>query len=159
MIEKTDFIAVPVQDRDRAAQFYGEVYDAWIDEETRLHPTPEVVAEWEALLQHAGYLFLARKMIFNLVDRRDLLIDAYDIGSIAEHEEMLLAAVETIRIHGEGVAYRLEEGEVGVAVGVRKALGEVESLACGHLARHSCGRQYCFALLGAQGYDHWRNSR
>ena len=25
MIERTDFIAVPVQDRDRAAQFYGEV--------------------------------------------------------------------------------------------------------------------------------------
>jgi predicted enzyme related to lactoylglutathione lyase len=25
VIERTDFIAVPVQDRDRAAQFYGEV--------------------------------------------------------------------------------------------------------------------------------------
>ena len=25
MIERTDFIAVPVQDRERAAQFYGEV--------------------------------------------------------------------------------------------------------------------------------------
>ncbi|HEY8850504.1 MAG TPA: UvrD-helicase domain-containing protein, partial [Thermoanaerobaculia bacterium] len=81
---------------------YGQVYDAWIDEETRQHPTPEVVAEWEALLQHAGYLFLARKMIFNLVDRRDLLIDEYEIGSIAEYEDTLLAAVETIRLHGDG---------------------------------------------------------
>jgi len=43
MIERTDFIAVPVRDRDRAAQFYGEVLgipknpnstDTWIEFET-----------------------------------------------------------------------------------------------------------------------------
>lgn len=43
MIERTDFIAVPVQDRERAAQFYGEVLgleknpnstENWIEFET-----------------------------------------------------------------------------------------------------------------------------
>ena len=43
MIERTDFIAVPVQDRERAAQFYGETLgltrnpnstESWIEFET-----------------------------------------------------------------------------------------------------------------------------
>jgi ATP-dependent helicase/nuclease subunit A len=82
---------------------YAQVYDAWIDDETRLHPAPEVLREWEALLQHAGYLFLARKMIFDLVDRRDLLLDeTYEIGSIAEYEATLRSCIETMRLHGDG---------------------------------------------------------
>src|SRR5881409_1480055 len=37
---------------------YGELYNAWVDDETRLHPTPEAKRDWEVLLEHVGYLFL-----------------------------------------------------------------------------------------------------
>lgn len=85
---------------DRAL-LYGELYDAWIDEETRIHPTPQVEAEWELLLDSVGYLFLIRKLIFELIERRDLLLDAhFDIGSIDLVEPELRQAVETIRSSG-----------------------------------------------------------
>ncbi|MEO6488058.1 MAG: UvrD-helicase domain-containing protein, partial [Thermoanaerobaculia bacterium] len=49
---------------------YGQLYDAWLDEETRTSPTPEALVEWEVLLHHAGYLFLVRNLILSLIERR-----------------------------------------------------------------------------------------
>ena len=75
---------------------YGQIYDAWIDDETRLHPNPNAAREWEALLEHYGYLFQARAAIFTLVDKRHILLDQkYDIGSIAEYEPALHDAIAT----------------------------------------------------------------
>ena len=75
---------------------YGQLYDEWIDDETRLHPNPNAAREWEALLEHYGYLFQARAAIFTLVDKRHILLDRkYDIGSIAEYEPALHAALKT----------------------------------------------------------------
>lgn len=80
------------------AHFYSEVYDAWLDHETRVSPTPETIAQWEVLLDHADYLFLARNMIFSLVDRRDLLLDSeYTLGEIGEMETDLLGALKLLR--------------------------------------------------------------
>ena len=63
---------------------HGQLYDAWIDEETRGEATPGVLREWEVALAHAGYLFLVRGMIFALVERRDLLSeDGYDFGDVS----------------------------------------------------------------------------
>lgn len=77
---------------------YSELYDAWIDEETRTNANPETLREWEVLLEHAGYLFQVREMIFNLVDRRDLLAEAgLGFGSIEDLEDDLRFAVSTIR--------------------------------------------------------------
>jgi ATP-dependent helicase/nuclease subunit A len=60
---------------------YGQLYDAWLDEETRVHPVVEAVREWELLFAHAGYLFLIRDLILGLIDRRDLLGESeYDFG-------------------------------------------------------------------------------
>ncbi|HVG25136.1 MAG TPA: UvrD-helicase domain-containing protein, partial [Thermoanaerobaculia bacterium] len=60
---------------------YSQVYDAWLDHETRVSPAPEAVAEWELLFAHAGYLFLIRDLILGLADRRDLLVESeYDFG-------------------------------------------------------------------------------
>ena len=74
---------------------YGQIYDAWIDDETRLHPHPNAAAEWETLLEHYGYLFQAKSAIFTLVDKRHILLDRkYDIGTIAEYEPALRAAIE-----------------------------------------------------------------
>jgi ATP-dependent helicase/nuclease subunit A len=80
------------------AKFYSDVYDSWIDRETRVHPTPEVVREWEVLLEHAGYLFLARNMIFALLDRRDLLLDTtYTVGDMSELEDELMEALKILK--------------------------------------------------------------
>jgi ATP-dependent helicase/nuclease subunit A len=57
---------------------YGQIYDAWLDDETRVHPLPEAVREWELLFAHAGYLFQIRDLILGLSNRRDLLEDAVD---------------------------------------------------------------------------------
>jgi ATP-dependent helicase/nuclease subunit A len=77
---------------------YGQLYDTWIDRETRLHPTPAGIAEWEFLLRHTGYLFMIREAIFELVDRRDLLAESgYETGDIRDVEEDLLDALLTIR--------------------------------------------------------------
>src|SRR5262249_40191588 len=62
------------------SRLYGELYDAWVDHETRVHPTPEARHDWEVLIEHSGYLFLIRELILGLIERRDLLLDAsYDI--------------------------------------------------------------------------------
>jgi ATP-dependent helicase/nuclease subunit A len=84
------------------SMLYGDVYDAWIDAETRLHPVPEHVAQWELLLGHAGYLFLIRAAVLALLDRRDLLQDeTLDAGDVAEFEDELQDAVDAIRKHGD----------------------------------------------------------
>jgi ATP-dependent helicase/nuclease subunit A len=77
---------------------HGQLYDAWVDEETRLHPTPEKVEEWTFLLRHTGYLFLIRNAIFELVDRRDLIAETgYDTGDMRDIEERLVAALGNVR--------------------------------------------------------------
>ena len=70
---------------------YGQLYDAWLDEETRVHPSAEVVHEWDLLFAHSGYLFLIRNLILTLIDRRDLLGETgYDFGDFEEDVEPLL---------------------------------------------------------------------
>jgi ATP-dependent helicase/nuclease subunit A len=60
---------------------YGQLYDAWIDAETRVDPQPEVVREWELLFSHVGYLFFIRELVLTLIERRDLLAETeYDFG-------------------------------------------------------------------------------
>lgn len=74
---------------------HGQLYDAWLDEETRTNPAAGVLREWEALLHHAGYLFLIRNMVLSLIERRDLLLDeSYAPGGIELVEEKLLAALD-----------------------------------------------------------------
>ncbi|MGZ8867859.1 MAG: UvrD-helicase domain-containing protein, partial [Thermoanaerobaculia bacterium] len=78
---------------------YGQLYDAWFDEETRVHPTHQSLQEWEFLLAHVGYLFQIRDLVFSLLARRDLLMEAdYDFGSLDEIEADLIDAVGTIRV-------------------------------------------------------------
>jgi ATP-dependent helicase/nuclease subunit A len=78
---------------------YGELYDAWVDDETRIHPTAEARRDWEVLLEHVGYLFLVRNIILPLIDRRDLLLDdTYDLGALDLVEHELLIAIERLRI-------------------------------------------------------------
>ena len=80
------------------ALLYGELYDAWVDDETRLHPTAEAKRDWEVLLEHVGYLFLVRNIILPLLDRRDLLLDeTYDLGALDLIEHELLIAIERLR--------------------------------------------------------------
>ena len=82
---------------------YGEVYDAWIDDETRLHPTDGARYDWEVLLEHVGYLFLIRNIILPLIDRRDLLLDeTYDPGALELVEHELLIAIERLRVCDAG---------------------------------------------------------
>ena len=77
---------------------YSQLYDAWIDEETRVNPTPEIVAEWETLFTHAGYLFQIRDLILGMADRRDLLAETgYDFGTFEEVEQPLVDALSAIR--------------------------------------------------------------
>jgi ATP-dependent helicase/nuclease subunit A len=60
---------------------YGQLYDAWVDAETRVDPPAEVVREWELLFAHVGYLFQIRELILTLLERRDLLEEfEYDFG-------------------------------------------------------------------------------
>jgi ATP-dependent helicase/nuclease subunit A len=60
---------------------YGQVYGAWLDHETRIAPSDEVVREWETLFSHAGYLFQIENLVLELSERRDLLGETgYDFG-------------------------------------------------------------------------------
>ncbi|HEV7764953.1 MAG TPA: UvrD-helicase domain-containing protein, partial [Thermoanaerobaculia bacterium] len=60
---------------------YSQLYDAWVDAETRVDPQPEIVREWELLFTHVGYLFQIREVVMSLVERRDLLNETdYDFG-------------------------------------------------------------------------------
>src|SRR5207244_2609639 len=83
------------------SRLYGELYDAWVDHETRVHPTAEARHDWEVLIEHSGYLFLIRELIFGLLERRDLLLDErYDIGSLEVVEDDLLEAIRVVTIEG-----------------------------------------------------------
>src|SRR5262249_42233773 len=63
---------------------YDRIFDAWIDHETRVKASADAAREWEALLEQCNYVFLARGLIFSLLEKRHLLLDdSYDIGSIA----------------------------------------------------------------------------
>jgi ATP-dependent helicase/nuclease subunit A len=80
------------------ALLHSQVYDAWLDQETRVQARPEHVEEWELLFAHAGYLFQIRDLILTLVERRDLLQETeYDFGTFEEVREPLLDAVHAIR--------------------------------------------------------------
>ena len=80
---------------------YAELYDAWIDHETRIAPTAEGLRQWETLVEHIGYLFLIREILFSLVDRRDLLLDVrYTLGDITDAEPELINALDDIRRGG-----------------------------------------------------------
>ncbi|HKO00158.1 MAG TPA: UvrD-helicase domain-containing protein, partial [Thermoanaerobaculia bacterium] len=75
-----------------------QLYDAWIDEETRTNANADVLREWEVLLAHAGYLFQVRSMIFALVERRDLLAETdYDMGDMSLIASDLLQALDIVR--------------------------------------------------------------
>jgi ATP-dependent helicase/nuclease subunit A len=77
---------------------YSDAYDAWIDRETRTAPEPENLAQWELLLAHAGYLFLIRNLVLELVERRDLLLDdSYDFAGIEDFEAEVLPALDDVR--------------------------------------------------------------
>ena len=77
---------------------HSQLYDAWIDEETRTKPSQAALHEWEVLLAHAGYLFQIRDMIFTLVDRRDLLDETgYDLGDLSLVADDLRAALFALR--------------------------------------------------------------
>jgi ATP-dependent exoDNAse (exonuclease V) beta subunit len=79
-----------------------EAYDAWVDEETRIHPTPELLRDWEHLLGHAPYLFQVRELILELVNRRDLAgEEGYETGSIDDAEPEIAEAVRTFAIAGD----------------------------------------------------------
>jgi ATP-dependent helicase/nuclease subunit A len=82
---------------------YSELYDAWVDEETRTRPDAGILREWEILLTHAGYLFLVREMVFALLDRRDLLAENCTFGELSDFEEdlgIVIAAVRTADLTG-----------------------------------------------------------
>lgn len=77
---------------------YGQLYDKWLDEETRLHPTTQTLSEWELLLAHVGYLFQIRTLVLSLLNRRDLLDEPdYDFGALEEIEDTLVRAISDIR--------------------------------------------------------------
>ena len=88
------------------ALLYGQLYDAWVDDETRVHPTAEARHDWEVLLEHAGYLFLIRNIILPLIDRRDLLLDdTYEPGTLDLVEHEVLIAIERLRsCHADSVS-------------------------------------------------------
>lgn len=93
---------------------YAQLYDEWIDEETRAHPNPAAVREWETLFAYAGYLFRIRLMVFGLLERRDLLGETgYDYGALDEVSGGLRDAIAAIRraptISGDADAVRLFE--------------------------------------------------
>ena len=77
---------------------YGQLYDAWLDRETRLVPKPEALVEWEYLFEHVGYLFQIRDLVFALLNRRDLLHETgYDLGAFDLVEPSLREAVQVVR--------------------------------------------------------------
>ncbi len=76
---------------------HSQLYDAWVDEETRLHPTEAKLEEWSFLLRHSGYLFQIRDAIFSLVERRDLVAERAGAESdFAMLEERLIVALQTV---------------------------------------------------------------
>jgi ATP-dependent helicase/nuclease subunit A len=78
------------------ARLHEELYDAWVDSETRTHPREEQLAEWETLLAHVGYLFAVKDLVFSLAERRDLLAANADLGDVVEAEREFLPALDII---------------------------------------------------------------
>jgi ATP-dependent helicase/nuclease subunit A len=78
---------------------YGQLYDAWLDDETRVNPTPQRIAEWELLFTHVGYLFQIREVLFSMLERRDLLsaVSPTAFGDVSEVEDALLDAIAVVR--------------------------------------------------------------
>ncbi|MBV9492952.1 MAG: UvrD-helicase domain-containing protein, partial [Acidobacteria bacterium] len=76
---------------------YSQLYDAWVDEETRVHPSKAVEEEWEFLVAHFGYLFQIRDAIFELVERRDLVTDDYPLGDASVLLRGIPEAIATLR--------------------------------------------------------------
>jgi ATP-dependent helicase/nuclease subunit A len=81
---------------------HSQLYDAWLDHETRIAPTPEKLREWETLVEHINYLFLIREILFELVERRDLLLESrYDTGDMDEVEGDVVTALNVVRGFGQ----------------------------------------------------------
>ncbi|HET7710582.1 MAG TPA: UvrD-helicase domain-containing protein, partial [Thermoanaerobaculia bacterium] len=78
---------------------HDQIYDRWIDQETRLSPEPGALAEWDILFAHAGYFFLIREMILGLLERRDLLQEAREelFGDASSYLQLAAGHVETLR--------------------------------------------------------------
>src|SRR6266480_4041892 len=77
---------------------YDEIFEDWIDHETRVRGLSSAEREWEVVLEHCTYFFLAKSYIFTVLERRHLLLDpSYDIGNIAEYEAALKKAVNEVR--------------------------------------------------------------
>ncbi len=75
---------------------HDQLYDRWLDEETRAHPDSSVLTEWEILLTHAGYLFQIRSMILAMLERRDLLAEARE-ETFGEVEVVLQRAADDVQ--------------------------------------------------------------
>jgi ATP-dependent helicase/nuclease subunit A len=93
---------------------YGQLYEKWADHETRLANDPRMLADWEALLEHAGYLFRIRDFVFSLAARRDLLDDdSYTIGGIDEIAAEITGAVSVLSgapsVNGGGALQKIIE--------------------------------------------------
>ena len=77
---------------------YSQLYDKWADHETRVANDSHILAEWEALIAHTGYLFRVRDFVFSLSARRDLIDDqSYTYGSIDEIEKHVIDAVAELK--------------------------------------------------------------
>jgi ATP-dependent helicase/nuclease subunit A len=77
---------------------YDELYDAWLDKETRTAPEDAHIADWDFLLNHLGYLFAVKDVIFALLERRDLLREpAHGLGDLREVVPQVLQAIDDVR--------------------------------------------------------------
>ncbi|HEY6893134.1 MAG TPA: UvrD-helicase domain-containing protein, partial [Rhodanobacteraceae bacterium] len=78
---------------------YDQIFDVWVDDETRVRGSREAARDWEALLEQCNYVFLARGIIFQLLEKRHLLLDdRYDIGSIEDFEPVLIDALRSVSV-------------------------------------------------------------
>jgi ATP-dependent helicase/nuclease subunit A len=116
------------------ALLLDEVYDQWLDHETRVAPSPENVRDWEALFEHAGYFFVIRELILSMAGRRDLLA------------EMDSPAAETLFGTIEDVRQRLQEAILWVL----RERPDVKDEAASTVAEYIHGTP-----CGAETLDQW----
>ncbi len=77
---------------------YSELYDAWVDEDTRTKTTAESIGDWQVQLDDAGYLFIVRERIFALLERRDLLKEtALTFGELSDFDGELREKIRDIQ--------------------------------------------------------------
>jgi len=132
---------------------YGQLYDAWLDEETRSHPTEEGVEEWELLFTHVGYLFQIRDLVLTLINRRDLLGETdYEFGEFEEALEPLLDAIRAIRSCPDDVG---DEHAKRVFDYIRNASCGTDTPVCAALALRHQHRQECLCHNSPQDIDAW----